>query len=182
MAVDIFKPFSIPVSGETFRCISSDENLYVFEWIVDPKGYVPFEHIHLYQDEIFHVKEGELKLVMNGKEYLAKPGDTVTVPKGAAHVAFNNSDNLLKCEVKFNPAYDYFQFAQCFAGLIHDKDYDKKGKINIPKMGYFLKLMKSKSMTRPTEIPAPVFGLALSMFYLMGIIRGWKKDFVRYTK
>ncbi len=50
----------------------------------------------------------------------------------------------------------------------------------IQKMGFFLKPMKGQAITGPTSIPAPVFGLALIM-YLMGLIRGWKQDFVRYT-
>ena len=70
---------------------------------------------------------------------------------------------------------------ECFMGLINDGDIDKKGGINIPKMGYFLTKMKAKCMTRPTEIPAPAFNIALKVFYIRGLLSGWNKLYKKYT-
>ena len=56
MAIDLYQSFTNPVTKETFRCLSSTEEAYVMEWIVQPDGYVPFEHVHVHQDEIFHVQ------------------------------------------------------------------------------------------------------------------------------
>ncbi len=87
----------------------------------------------------------------------------------------------MQCIVEFRPGLDTLTAFQCFAGLTIDGEYDEKGRINIPKMGFFLKLMNCQAMTRPTNIPAPLFGLALNVFYMLGRLRGWKNDFVRYT-
>ena len=41
--------------------------------------------------------------------------------------------------------------------------------------------MKCQAIIRPTSIPAPIFQLALNVFYLMGIINGWNREFIKYT-
>lgn len=182
MAVNVFEPYTNPVSGETFQCLSADESAYIMRWAVQPGGYVPFEHIHLQQDEIFHIHQGSLRVLIEGEEQVAQAGETLVVPQGKRHIAFNQGDGVLDCTVEFRPGLDYLKVAQCVAGLLQDGDYDKHGAINIPKMGYFLKHMNCQSMTRPTSIPAPVFGLALFVFHMTGVFRGWKKIYRRYTE
>ncbi|HWY98844.1 MAG TPA: cupin domain-containing protein [Bacteroidia bacterium] len=179
MAIDVYKETVNPITGESFKCISHDENAYIMEWAVKPEGYVPFEHIHFNQDELFHVKEGEVKVVIEGKEHIGKAGETVTVPKGKKHIAFNNSKSHLKCVVEYKPRLDHHLFSQCFNGLIEDGHYDKKGGPSIPKMGYMIRDMKA--LARPTNIPAPVFKITLGLFGLIGGVSGWGKLYKKYT-
>jgi mannose-6-phosphate isomerase-like protein (cupin superfamily) len=127
MAVDVFQGFTNPITGESFRCLSFDERAYVMEWTVQPVGYVPFEHIHLRQDEVFHVQQGEVQLIVDGKEAIARAGETATVPKGSRHVAFNNKDEVLKCVVEYVPGLDMLKLYQCMGGLTIDKDFDARG-------------------------------------------------------
>lgn len=182
MATNIFEPIVNPVTGETFRGVSFSEEVFVMEWKVKPNGYVAFEHIHMSQDEIFHVKSGEIRVVMDGKEYVGKKGDTIVIPKGKPHIAYNNTDEALDCLVEYKPGLDQDVFMQCFAGLVQDNYIDKKGSISIPKMGYFLMKMKAKSLARPTEIPAPLFNIAMRFFYLRGVLSGWGKLYTKYTQ
>ncbi len=181
MATNIYEPCQNPISGETFKAISFNEEALVMQWSVQPKGYVPFEHIHLNQDEIFNVKKGEIKIVMNGGTYIAGQGETIIVPKGTAHIAYNNAANELDCVVEYKPGLDHDSFMQCFCGLTNDKLMDSNGGIDIPRMGYFLIQMKAKCMTRPAKIPAPLFNIALRFFYLRGMLSGWKKLYEKYT-
>lgn len=181
MATDLYKGFTNPNAGETFRCISSNKEAFIFEWIVQPGGHVPNPHIHFTQDELFHVKGGETRMILNGKEYIGKEGDTITAPKGVSHIAYNNTAQALTCIVEFRPALDTFKFFQCMGGLVLDKDYDKHGQVNIPKMCYFMKRMKAQGVTRPTKIPAPVFKIVLNLFYIIGSISGWDKYYKKYT-
>ncbi|HET6765991.1 MAG TPA: cupin domain-containing protein [Chitinophagaceae bacterium] len=90
MAVDLYIGFTNNKTGETFQCIFFDEHVFRFDWIVQPCGYVPFEHIHLYQDELFYVKSGELRILIDGKQYVVGAGQNITVPKGKRHIAYNN--------------------------------------------------------------------------------------------
>ena len=137
---------------------------------------MPFEHIHLHQDEIFHVRKGEIRLKMNGKEMNARAGETVTVPAGAAHIAFNNKDEMLECIVEYRPGFDHHRLMQCLYGLTNDGFIDKKGSISIPKMGYFLARMKTKCLTRPTSIPAPMLKTAMFFFYACGSLFFWMEE------
>lgn len=179
MPIDVFKPITNPVTGETFRCLAVDENAYIEEWTVPPVGYVPFEHIHLRQDEILHVKSGEARFVVEGKEIIAKAGETITVAKGERHIAFNDKNETLQCVVEYRPGLDSLLIAQCFLGLILDGEYDQHGGPSIPKMGYFIK--GCEALTRPTNIPAPVFKQVINLFYLKGKVLGWKKLYKKYT-
>ena len=179
--VNLYKGFTNEVTGETFRCISNTKNACVFEWVVQPNGYVPFSHIHLNQDEIFHVRKGEVRIIVDGTEVIGKPGDYVRVPKGKPHIAFNNTPQILECEVSLEPGLDTFQFFQCFGGLTNDKQMDKNGQINVPKMLYFTKRMKARCLARPTFIPQPLFYVALRICYVLGGLLGWEKDYIRYT-
>jgi quercetin dioxygenase-like cupin family protein len=181
MAVNIFERNINPISGEAFRGISFDKDAFVMEWTVQPDGYVPFEHIHLNQDEIFHVKCGELKIRLDNREYIAVAGESITVPKGTRHIAYNNKKDILNCIVEYKPALDHDKFMQCFIGLINDNLLDKKGGINIPRMGYCLIKMKAKSMARPTAIPALIFDIALRSFYIRGVLSGWSKLYNKYV-
>jgi quercetin dioxygenase-like cupin family protein len=181
MAVNIYDTCINPVSGETFKTISFDQDAFIMQWIVQPKGYVPFEHIHINQDEIFHIRSGEIKMLMEGKEYFAKEGETLIVPKGIAHIAYNNKDAILNCLVEYKPGLDHETFMQCFIGLTNDGFIDRKGGISIPKMGYFLTKIKAKCMTRPTEIPSLMFIAALKAFYIQGLLSGWSTLYKKYT-
>jgi quercetin dioxygenase-like cupin family protein len=181
MSVDIFRVSVNPISGESFRGMSFNEDAFVMEWTLQPDGYVPFEHIHLNQDEIFHVKSGELRVLLNNKECIVKSGESITVPKGTRHIAYNNKREILTCIVEYKPGLDHDKFMQCLVGLTNDNLLDKKGGVDIPKMGYCLIKMKAKSMARPTAIPALVFSLALRAFYIRGVLSGWSKFYNKYV-
>ena len=182
MAINIYENCSNPVTGETFKGISLTPEAYTMQWTLQPEGYVPIEHIHFNQDEIFYVRQGELKVLIEGREYVAGPSETIIVPKGLRHTALNNKNEVMEAVVEYKPALDHDKFAQCFNGLINDGYLDKKGGISIPMMGYFLRKMKCKAMARPTNIPAPAFKAALNVFYLIGTLRGWDKLYKKYTE
>jgi quercetin dioxygenase-like cupin family protein len=182
MATDLFKGFSNKITGESFRCLSSTPEAFIIEWKVEPNGFVPFEHIHLNQDELFQVVSGEVKFLIEGKQHIAGAGETITVDRGKAHIAFNNKNEILKCIVEYRPGLDMFKFYQCMGGLVLDNDLDSKGQMNMSKLGYFTKRMNAKCITRPTNIPASFFKLGLFFIYIIGSLRGWDKLFKKYTE
>jgi mannose-6-phosphate isomerase-like protein (cupin superfamily) len=179
MPVDLFQHLTNPITKETFLAISVSAEAYVFEWIVAPGGHVPFEHIHLVQDEIFRVEAGEVKLVIDGKEFIGKAGDIITVQKGKRHIAYNNTSETLKAVVEFRPGLDMHLLEQCYNGLLLDGEYDKKGAPPILKLGYFMKGLQA--VMRPASVPAPLFSLTVNLFYFAGVLLGWKKLYKKYT-
>jgi quercetin dioxygenase-like cupin family protein len=182
MAIDLYQSFTNPVTKETFRCLSSTDDAYVMEWIVQPDGYVPFEHIHISQDEIFHVQQGAIRVVINRQEQIGTRGQTVTVPRGVRHIAYNNSPEVLSCIVEYKPGLDIFKSFQCFSGLTYDCDIDRRYGINIPKMMYFMRKMNAKALARPTGVPGPIFALLMNIFYMAGSLAGWEKLYKKYTE
>lgn len=181
MPVDLYQPFSNPITGETFRCLSSSDEAYVTEWLVEPDGYVPFRHIHVNQDEVFHVQGGETRIVIEGKQHIGVAGQTVRVPRGARHVAYNNRPEVLRCIVEYRPALDQYKVMQCFGGLTHDRDLGRGGIVNIPKMMYFMREMNAQAVVRPSFIPTPFFGLFMRIFHVFGSLAGWNKLYRQYT-
>jgi quercetin dioxygenase-like cupin family protein len=172
MAIDLYQPFTNPVTKETFRCLACTEEAYVMEWIVAPEGYVPFEHIHVTQAEIFQVRQGEIRVLIAGREQIGTAGQTVTVPRGTRHIAYNNSSETLVCIVEYRPGLDISRSFQCFGGLTCDGDVDGRYGINIPKMMYFMKKMNLQASARPASLPAPVFELLKNIFYMYGSLAG----------
>lgn len=62
----------------------TDGQLSVFEYTgLGKVG--PMLHIHMYQDEIFTVIEGEYRFVVGGETYILKPGQTIFLPRNVAH-------------------------------------------------------------------------------------------------
>ena len=182
MAIDLYQPFTNPVTKETFRCLSQTEEAYVMEWIVEPKGYVPFEHIHVAQDEIFHVRQGEIRVLINRQQQIGGSGQTVTVPRGTRHIAYNNTAERLVCVVEYRPGLDISKFFQCFGGLTCDRDVYGRYGINIPKMMYFMKRTNAQVMARPSSLPGPVFAVLMNVFYVFGSLAGWESLYKKYTE
>lgn len=182
MAVDLYQPFRNAVTGETFRCLSCTEEAYVTEWVVEPAGFVPFEHIHPNQDEVFHIRRGELRATINGRECIARAGQSITIPRGSRHIAYNNRPELLECVLEYRPALDSYQVFQCFGGLSLDNDTDRHGIVNVPKMMYFLEKLHARTLARPSYVPAPLFWLGMKVFYLLGSILGWETLYLKYTR
>lgn len=179
--IDLYRPFTNPVTRETFRCISFDEAAFTMEWTVHPGGYVPFEHVHILQDEVFHVQQGEMRVRINRQESVGRVGDTIVVQRGTRHIAFNDKEEDLVCIVEYKPGLDHFKTMQCFAGLTIDCDYDRRGLVNVAKIMYLLKKSNALSLTRPAFAPEFLFRLGLGAFFIVGSVLGWDSLYKKYT-
>jgi mannose-6-phosphate isomerase-like protein (cupin superfamily) len=182
MAVDLYQPFTNPITKETFRCLSCSEEAYITEWIVQPGGYVPFEHIHLSQDEIFHIKQGQMRVVIDGREQIGLAGQTVTIPCGARQIAYNHTQEVLHCVLEYRPGLDSHKVFQCFGGLTLDGELNRQGLVNPFKVMYFMKRMNAKALARPSYVPGPLFRVLMNVFLVVGSAAGWEKQYKRYTE
>lgn len=180
MPVNPYETFHNKITGESFRCISSTDEAYIAEWIVQPSGFVPFAHTHPTQDEVFHVHEGEMRVLVNGREQIVSAGQTVTVPRGAKHRASNNSHGALVCTLEYRPGLDSYKVFQCFGGLCIDGDLTRGGIPHPLKMLYFLGKLNTQTLAIPSYTPAPFFWLGIKVFYLMGKLLGWEKFYKKY--
>ena len=179
--IDLYQPFTNPITRETFRCISFNEEAYSMEWTVHPGGYVPFEHVHVRQDEIFHIQSGEMRVRMRGRTQIGKAGDTLIIPRGTRHIAFNDKEQPLVCIVDYKPGLDHYRTMQCFAGLTLDCDYDRRGLVNVAKVGYMLKKANAQSLTRPAFVPLWLFRFGMILFFVVGSLLKWETLYKKYT-
>ena len=182
MAIDLYQPFTNPITRETFRCISSNPEAFTMEWTVHPGGYVPFEHVHVRQDEIFHIQRGAMRVKVKGVPQIGKAGDTLTISRGTRHIAFNDGEEPLVCIVEYKPGLDHYLTMQCFAGLTLDCDYDKRGLVNVPKIMFMLKRVNALSLTRPAFAPTWLFQMGMGFFYTIGSVLKWESLYRKYTE
>jgi len=62
----------------------TDGDIYLVEGIMPKGSSVPL-HIHELEDEIFHVIEGRVELVLGEKTIEGKKGDIIYLPRGIKH-------------------------------------------------------------------------------------------------
>lgn len=75
------------IGGERQIILSSkdtDGDVYLVEGIM-PKGSSVPMHIHQNEDEIFHVLEGEVQVVLGEQTLVGKAGDIIYLPRGIKH-------------------------------------------------------------------------------------------------
>ena len=78
--------------GEYTNIIVKSEqanNEYVItDGIIEPNGFVP-DHYHKWEDQTFHIMEGNVEAKVADKWYDLKAGDTIHCPKGISHYIKN---------------------------------------------------------------------------------------------
>ncbi|MGX1306039.1 putative RmlC-like cupin family protein [Amorphus suaedae] len=83
-----------------------------FSWHATfPVGTFVPPHIHPTQEEFIYMLSGRLDYVLDGKEGVAEPGDTLKLPRGVPHGLFNKTDAEFKCLFWVSPTarlYDLF--------------------------------------------------------------------------
>ena len=182
MAVDPYEAFRNPVTLETFRCIRATPESYMMEWIMEPGGYIPFEHIHVAQDEVCHVQKGTIRALIDGNEQIGRAGETLHIPRGTKHVAFNDTAEPLTCIIEYTPGLDVFKSFQCFGGLTLDNDHGHLYGFHVPKMMYFMKKLDIEALVRPAFVPNFFFRLGLTASLVVGNLMGWEEQCRRYTE
>ena len=79
--------------GEYTNIIVSAEqanNEYVVtDGIIEPNGFVP-DHYHKWEDQTFHIMEGEVEAKIGDDWYQLSAGDTIHCPRGISHLIKNN--------------------------------------------------------------------------------------------
>jgi quercetin dioxygenase-like cupin family protein len=98
------------ILGQTYVPKQLSENSFAWHAIFPPGTFVP-PHIHPTQDEFIYMFEGRFDLMIDGKDFVAGPGDLIRLPLGIPHGIFNKSDQPTKCFFWVTPTralYDLF--------------------------------------------------------------------------
>lgn len=78
------------ILGQTYTLKQHSESSMAWHAVFPPGTFVP-PHIHPNQDEFVYVLSGRYDLWLDGKEFTARAGDLVRMPKGLPHGIFNKS-------------------------------------------------------------------------------------------
>ena len=115
MAVELVED---PVLRQRYRLTREGDVLRNELW-AEPGSAVP-EHFHPRQEERFEIASGEAHFMLDGKEIVAKPGDTVVIPAGARHSEWNPGAEEVRGTVELRPALGAKELHEMFAGLNND--------------------------------------------------------------
>lgn len=107
-----------PVTGETIYVLESNEEVFRFEFAIEPGCEIAAEHVHPAQQQQIHVIEGDLMVRVDGVEQVLQPGQSAIVPAGAAHFQANRTDRPARAIEEHRPAgkaHDFFRVAFALA-------------------------------------------------------------------
>jgi uncharacterized protein YndB with AHSA1/START domain len=108
---------NVPGLGLRFEIRSRSDELLEFDAVGRTRGFITQYHVHTKQSEHFEVIEGTLRLVVDGREHLLGPGDTMEVPAGTPHRQIAGDEGEGRVRVQVRPAARTEEFLHLLAGL-----------------------------------------------------------------
>jgi quercetin dioxygenase-like cupin family protein len=110
-----------PASGERFvflrTAADTGGELLEFDLHLAPAGQRLGKHVHPHQDERFEVLSGTMRFQQGRGTFVARRGDTVVIPAGAAHTFENAGDREAVVRVQVRPAMNMEQLFETVIGL-----------------------------------------------------------------
>ena len=97
----------------TLRAEHSGGGYSVVDFTLAPSPHGPAPHVHDTFDEIYHVTEGTLTVLIDGEERQAPTGSTIFIPRGAVHTFVNAGDVPTRFLFLMSPG----GFERCFDEL-----------------------------------------------------------------
>ena len=123
-----------PVTGERLRFLETSRETggeYVLvECTVQPNGSVAAAHVHPYQSERFEIEAGTIAFKVDGKEIVARPGESVLVPAGSSHKFWNAGETEAVFVTEVRPALQFERLLETMFALAGDGKTNKKGMPN----------------------------------------------------
>lgn len=98
----IANPDRLELMGTTVTIVRADASRLSFDMDAPPGTGVPM-HVHEHEDELFVVRRGKVRFVLDGKEVIAGPGDTVFGPRGIPHSWETIGDEIVDAIVTILP-------------------------------------------------------------------------------
>ena len=105
-----------PGLGLRFEIREHSEDLLEFDAVGRTRGFITQYHVHTIQSEHFEVIEGTLRLVVDGREHLLGPGETMEIPAGTPHRQLAGDEGSGRVRVQVRPAARTMEFLELLAG------------------------------------------------------------------
>jgi uncharacterized protein YndB with AHSA1/START domain len=104
-----------PGLGLRFEIREHSEDLLEFDAVGRARGFITQYHVHTIQSERFEVIEGTLRLVIDGREHLLGPGETMEIPAGTPHRQLAGDEGSGRVRVQVRPAARTMEFLELLA-------------------------------------------------------------------
>jgi quercetin dioxygenase-like cupin family protein/uncharacterized protein YndB with AHSA1/START domain len=101
-----------PGLGLRFEIREHSDEMLEFDVVGRSRGFVTQYHVHTIQTERFEVIEGTLRLVVDGREHLLRPGETMEVPAGVPHRQLAGDDGEGRVRIQVRPAGRTMEFIE----------------------------------------------------------------------
>lgn len=141
--------------------------------IVGPGGYAAAEHIHPQQEERFEIRQGVLRLRVDGEERELRAGEVAAIPPGTPHVWSNGGADELQMVLRFTPALNTEEFFETYFALVAAGKTNSKGMITNP-LHAAVALQHFSDFIVPTSPPRWVQRLAIALFAPLGRRLGYR--------
>ena len=131
----------------------------------------PPMHVHFAEDEEGRIKSGTLSAVIEGRELTARPGESTSIPKGAAHRWWNAGNEPLVFEGYARPVVDLDRYLQAVFDVMN------AGPDGRPPLFYLAHVALRHRRTQavlimPKPIQAALFRVLVAIGSLLGRYRG----------
>lgn len=111
-----------------------------------PKGRGAPPNHHAGETEAFHVLEGEIGFMVDGKEFVAKAGDHVAIPDGAVH-AFQAVSERARVLILNAPGHMHEAFFTGVGHVLPDGAMDPLPEAGPPDVGALVRAAEAQGMT-----------------------------------
>jgi quercetin dioxygenase-like cupin family protein len=172
-----------PATGErlVFRRTAreTDGEVLEYEIVFTPRGFGAQEHLHPHQQERHEVLEGELGIVVAGRERRLGPGDVEVVPPNTPHRLIAVGDSPVRAVFESRPALRSEQLAETLFGLGRDGKLNAKGNPNplqLAVIGH--EFGQEGQAKRP---PPAVQRVLLAPLAALGRLIGYRGTYSRYS-
>jgi quercetin dioxygenase-like cupin family protein len=133
------------------------------------------EHIHPFQVNVFKIISGSCVFSINGKEQIAGPGETISIPPKTRHRFWNSGNTVAHYYQEFRPALHIDQFFETFFSLSRDGKLNENG---IPNFFHTsLIMLKHKDDIRVITPPWPIQLLTYAMLAPIGLLLGYRPNY-----
>jgi uncharacterized protein YndB with AHSA1/START domain len=105
-----------PALGLRFEIREHSDELLEFDAVGRSRGFITQYHVHTRQSECFEVIEGALRLVIDGREHLLGPGETMEIPAGTPHRQLAGDEGEGRVRIQVRPAARTMEFLEVLAG------------------------------------------------------------------
>jgi uncharacterized protein YndB with AHSA1/START domain len=101
-----------PGLGLRFEIREHTDEMLEFDAVGRTRGFITQYHVHTRQSEHFEVIEGTLRLVVDGREHLLGPGETMEIPAGTPHRQLAGDEGDGRVRVQVRPAARTMEFLE----------------------------------------------------------------------